>query len=250
MFKWAVIEGHLRKDPTLSLRAPKLPRQLPRGIRTDQVAAVLEQCRDNRERLIVLLMFREGLRAIEVANLDLADIDPDDHSMVVTGKAGHQRALPIVDEVWAAIETYLVERGRFDGHLLQAYRQSYANSDDGLTNQYVVRLVGDVFRRAGVRASGHALRHTFAHGLIDAGASLRDVQGALGHVSIATTQIYLPFTTSNELRPLMESRPAQVGGYQGTLGEDSSLVGKCTADDPVHGEPSGVLLLEDSGVDA
>jgi site-specific recombinase XerD len=210
LFRWAVIEGYVKKDPTLSLRQPKLPRQLPRGIKDDQVTAVLEQCRDNRERLAVLLMRREGLRAIEVANLELADIDGDERSMIVRGKGGHERALPIVDEVWAALETYLAERGRFDGHLLQAYRPSYAHVDDGITARYVVRLVGDAFRRAGVKASGHALRHTFATDLLRNGANLRDVQTALGHVSISTTQIYLGFTVVGDLRGFMEGsrRPA------------------------------------------
>ncbi len=152
----------------------------------------------------MLLMRREGLRAVEVANLELADIDPDERSMIVTGKGGHQRALPIVAEVWSAIESYLAERGTFDGHLIQAYRQSYANIDDGVTAPYVVRLVGDAFRRAGVRASGHALRHTFATELLKNGANLRDVQTALGHVSISTTQIYLGFTVVGDLRALME----------------------------------------------
>jgi site-specific recombinase XerD len=209
MFRWAVIEGHVKKDPTLSLRQPKLPRQLPRGIREDQVAAVLEQCRDNRERLIVTLMHREGLRAIEVANLEMADIDSGEHSMVVRGKGGHERALPIVDEVWSAIEDYLTERGTFDGHLVQAYQQSYANDEDGITAPYVVRLVGDAFRRASIRASGHALRHTFAGSMLRNGANLRDVQCALGHVSIATTQIYLPLTVVGDLRGLMEGGRCQ-----------------------------------------
>jgi site-specific recombinase XerD len=165
---------------------------------------VLEHCRDNRERLIVLLMRREGLRAIEVANLELADIDSGEHSMIVRGKGGHERALPVTVEVWSAIETYLAERGTFDGHLLQAYQQSYANSEDGITPKYVARLVGDAFRRAGVRASGHSLRHTFATELLRNGAHLRDVQTALGHVSISTTQIYIPLTVVGDLRGLME----------------------------------------------
>jgi integrase/recombinase XerD len=175
-----VIEDYIKKDPTLTLRQPKLPRQLPRGIKDERVAAVLEACQDNRERLIVLLMRREGLRAIECANLEMADIDSDEHSMIVRGKGGHERALPIVDEVWSAIETYLAERGTFDGHLLQSYLPSYGNPDDGITPPRVVRLVGDAFRRAGVRASGHALRHTFATDLLKNGANLRDVQTALG----------------------------------------------------------------------
>jgi site-specific recombinase XerD len=204
LFRWAVIEGHIRKDPAVVLRQPKLPRQLPRGIREDQVAAVLKECRDDRERLIVTLMHREGLRAVEVSRLETADIDPLERSMVVRGKGGHERMLPIVDRVWAMIESYLAERGDRAGHLIQAYQQSYANGEDGITPPYVAKLVGDACRRAGVRASGHSLRHTFATELLRNGANLRDVQTALGHVSISSTQIYIPLTVVGDLRGLME----------------------------------------------
>ncbi len=205
MFKWAVIEGLIKADPASALRLPKLPRYLPRGLKDAQVARLLEACDDDRERLIILLMRREGLRAIEVANLQLADVDADDRSMVVSGKGGHERALPIVDEVWRALRTYLSSRGTFAGSMLQSYQQSYANPDDGISAKYVARLVGNVFRRAGVSGSGHALRHGFATELLRNGANLRDVQIALGHASISTTQVYLGFASVGDLRALMEA---------------------------------------------
>lgn len=139
-----------------------------------------------------------------VAQLQLADIDREKRTMIVRGKGAHERVLPIVGEVWSTMETYLVERGTFAGHLLQAYQQSYANVHDGLTAKYVARLAGGVFRRAGIKASGHALRHAFAQSMIDAGANIRDVQVALGHASISTTQVYLGYTVLGDLRGYME----------------------------------------------
>lgn len=206
-FKWAVLEGLIKTDPTLALRLPRLPRELPRGLKDKQVRQLLDACADDRERLIVLLMRREGLRAVEVANLQLGDINEEDKSMIVRGKGGNERALPIVGEVWSLLQTHLATRGATAGHLLQSYQQSYAQPGDGLSAKYVARIVGDVFRRAGLRErgqSGHALRHTFANELIRNGGNLRDAQVALGHVSIATTQRYLGFTAVRELRGLME----------------------------------------------
>jgi integrase/recombinase XerD len=117
-------------------------------------------------------MRREGLRAIEVANLQMADVDPDERTMIVRGKGGHERALPVVDEVWAALWSYLDERGTFAGRLLQSYQRSYAAVDDGLSAKYVATLVGKVFRRAGIDSSGHALRHSFATEMLRNGANL------------------------------------------------------------------------------
>jgi integrase/recombinase XerD len=124
--------------------------------------------------------------------------------MMVRGKGGHERALPIVSDVWSAMQTYLAIRGTAAGHFLQSYQQSYANSGDGLSAKYVARIAGDAFRRAGIDESGHALRHTFANELLRNGGNLRDAQVALRHVSIATTQRYLGFTAVRELRGLME----------------------------------------------
>jgi site-specific recombinase XerD len=60
-FKWALLEGLVKADPTVALRLPKLPREIPRGLKDKQVRRLLEACQDDRERLIVLLMRREGV---------------------------------------------------------------------------------------------------------------------------------------------------------------------------------------------
>jgi integrase/recombinase XerD len=206
LFQWAVIEGLTRKDPTLGIRGPKKPRSVPRGLTEEQVGAVLAAAEDSRSFLLLTLMLEEGLRAIEVSRLQLGDIDFGNKTMVVTGKGGHSRVLPVTDTTMTAINSYLADRGRHSGSLLLSYKRSYANGGDGITPPYAAKLAGAAFHRAGISESGHALRHTFAHGLIDAGASLRDVQGALGHVSITTTQIYIPRSGVAELRNFMGRR--------------------------------------------
>ncbi len=203
LWRWAILNGHAKTDPTLGLRGPKLPRYLPRGLKDEQVAQALAGALDDRERLILLLMVGEGMRAVEVARLQLGDVDFEERTLIARGKGGHERILPITDEVWESIGTYLAGRGRSGGHLLQSYQQSYANPGDGLTAEVVASLAGKALRRVGVRSGGHALRHTFAARLIRAGASLRDVQVALGHASIVTTQVYTPLTAVPDLRRLM-----------------------------------------------
>lgn len=200
MFHWAILEGFARRDPTLGIRGPKKPHSVPRYIADAEL--VLGQVRDARDRLIILLMLEEGLRAGGVASLELGDIDLVSGSLVVTEKGGRPRVLPVTKNVRLAIEDYLKQRGRQSGPLIQSYR----DPGHGISSGQVSRIAGSTIKRADIEESGHALRHTFAHDMVDAGANLRTVQTALGHSSLMTTQIYLGFAEVRELRGFMGRR--------------------------------------------
>lgn len=205
-FQWCVIEGFARVDPTLGIRGPKKTRSVPRGLADEDAALVVKGAADARERLILVLMLEEGLRAGGVAGLQLGDIDFRNETIVVTEKGGHSRILPLTPTCRRAIEDYLVVRGRSAGPLLLTYQRSYAQHDDGLSARYIARVASAAIKRAGIAESGHALRHSFAHGLIDAGATIRELQDALGHASIATTQVYMAHAQTTQLRGLMGHR--------------------------------------------
>lgn len=197
-FRWALMEGLVARDVTVGIRLPRKPHAVPRGLTSTQAGAVLAEVADARDRLIVLLMLEEGLRAGGVASLEMGDIDLGAGTMIVTEKGGHSRVLPITDAVRVALDAYLAERGKRAGPLIQSYRNGR-----GISAAHVSRMAGWAIKRAGVSESGHALRHTFAHEMIDAGANLRAVQTALGHTSIMTTQIYLAHAAVGELRNFM-----------------------------------------------
>lgn len=204
MFQWAVIEGYAKRDPTVGIRGPKKPRSVPRCLSDEDADKVLLGAKDVRELLILTLMLDEGLRAGGVANLQLADIDLTANTLRVTEKGGHTRFLPLTEETRRVLERYIAEvRGRRSGPLLLTYKRSYAQSGDGLTARYVARMASVAVKRAGVDESGHALRHTCAYGMIRRGATMRDVQSALGHVSLSTTQIYTPFADVVRLEQVM-----------------------------------------------
>lgn len=204
---WAVAEGYLKADPTIGLRAPRQPRQVPRALRLEDVAATLTVCPDNRSRLIVLLAVQEGLRRKEVTGLELGDIDLDQGVALVRGKGDHERVVPLSEETKTALHAYLAERPAFAGPLLR-------NETDGvspLAPVTVGRMVSDLMREAGVKQraydgkSMHAFRHTAATDMVRAGAHLRDVQFALGHRSLATTEKYLAWEIRG-LRKAMSGR--------------------------------------------
>jgi integrase-like protein len=125
----------------------------------------------------------------------------------VNGKGGHQRVLPVSDETWDAVLAYLREHPTTAGPLIR----SYLNPHRGVNPAYISTLVGRWMSDAGVKQrsrdgrSAHALRHTAATDMLRAGAHLRDVQQALGHASLSTTQKYLPWVVGS-LKEAMSGR--------------------------------------------
>ncbi|HVW34258.1 MAG TPA: tyrosine-type recombinase/integrase [Acidimicrobiia bacterium] len=203
-WRWLIVTGRADHDPTVGVSRPKEPRRLPRGLQADQVAAVLDACRDSRARLMVTLMVQLGLRACEVSRLRLEDIDRHDQTVMVTGKGGHQRLLPIVDEAADAIATYLAEWPATRGPLVR----SYNDPGKALCATYVAKSVADIMRAAGVSETGHSLRHTAASDVLKRGIDIETVSAMLGHANVATTSRYLPLVVT-PLRDAMEGRTYQ-----------------------------------------
>jgi site-specific recombinase XerD len=201
--RWLVHNGLVDHDPTADMRAPRQPRPVPRAYRPCTVARLLQTAPDARARLIVLLEVQEGLRACEVARLEMGDIDFADRLVLIRGKGGRERILPLSDETWEALEGYLAEHPAHAGPLVRSYTDLAA----GIGAAYIVQMMGRWLRAAGVeRGGGHGLRHTMATELLRSGADVRDVQTALGHATLTSTQIYLPFSDARRLRSVMGGR--------------------------------------------
>lgn len=199
--RWLLRRGLITTDPTLGIDGPRTPRYVPRGLKAAAVGGALDACPDTRARLIITLMCQEGLRCGEVGALELGDLDFEDRLALVRGKGGHQRVLPISDETWGAIGEYLAEHPANAGPLIRSYNDPYV----GIDPSYISTLVARWIRASGVEATAHALRHTAASDMLRSGAHLRDVQAALGHVSLSTTQRYLPWMVG-DLRTAMAGR--------------------------------------------
>lgn len=201
--RWLIRHGHLAVDPTVDMPRIRIPRPAVRTIAVADVGRIVDQVADDRRMLlIVLLMAQEGLRACEVARAEIGDIDFEVRSIIVRGKGGEQRLLPITDQTWAALTGY-VGRSRTSGPLIRSvYRPS-----EGLTAQYVTILVSKAMAAAGVAGTGHALRHSMAAHVLRAGrGDIRDVQLALGHAHLGTTSIYLPHSDVERLRHVIGGR--------------------------------------------
>jgi site-specific recombinase XerD len=193
--RWAMAEEILTVNPLARLRSPRQPRSIPRALPVDDVARTLRACPDARARLLVVWMVQLGLRCIELARVESGDVDRANGVVRIRGKGGHERILPIVAEALDALDAYLDEEPpRGAGPLVR----SRLHPDRGLDADTISGLVAGWMWRAGVKRrrrdgiSAHALRHTAATDMLRAGAHLRDVQHALGHAHLATTEVYLP----------------------------------------------------------
>jgi site-specific recombinase XerD len=200
--QWLARRGYVGQDPTAALKAPRQPRAVPRAYRRDVVDQLLVACPTSRERLMALLEVQEGLRSVEVSRLEVGDIDFEDRTMLVRGKGGHERLLPVSSQTWAALATYLTEYPAPAGPLIR----SFVPPCGPLTAAYVVLVLGRLLRSIGVRGGAHGLRHTAATDLLRGGADVRDIQTMLGHRTLSSTSIYLPFSDTQRLRSVIDGR--------------------------------------------
>jgi len=197
--RFAALEGLTSSDPGRDVRPPAMPQRLPKAITVAEVEAILSATmlddgpRGLRDRALVELLYATGARISEAVGLDIDDVDPESASVLLSGKGGKQRIVPVGRMALAALDAYLV-RGRpalaAGGQGVPALFLNARGSR--LTRQSAWAILGDAVRRSGIEreVSPHTLRHSFATHLLDGGADIRVVQELLGHASVTTTQIY------------------------------------------------------------
>ncbi len=197
-YRLQLVQGTIAVDPTLRVRAPKLPRRLPKSLSEQQVEALLDAPDPEtklglRDRAMLETLYATGLRVSELVGLKLAQLSFDAGIVSVLGKGGRERLVPLGEEavVWltrylATARVDLARGGKSDAVFITA-RQG------PLTRQAFWQLIKRYALKAGIAAaalSPHTLRHAFATHLLNHGADLRVVQMLLGHADITTTTIY------------------------------------------------------------
>jgi integrase/recombinase XerD len=194
---FALAEGLTAADPARAVRPPAPPRRLPKAISIGEVEQLLTAAAGGqaalRNRALLELLYGTGARISEAVGLDVDDIDTHARSVLLRGKGGKQRLVPVGRPAVQALDAYLV-RGRPD--LARRGRGTpaiFLNARGGrLSRQSAWQVLQDAAERAGIISgvSPHMLRHSFATHLLEGGADVRVVQELLGHASVTTTQIY------------------------------------------------------------
>lgn len=206
--RWMLDEGHIAEDPTLRVKRISQPRSVPRAMPWDAVVRLMGSLPDRRARAICSLMVGLGLRCVEVERASVGDYDQRAGTLLVTGKGGHERVLPVPVEVAAELDRYLAQVGTVAGPLIRSQRHPWRGVDAGTLSNYM----SEWMRAAGVKrarrdgVSAHALRHTAASDVLDRCGDLRVVQEMLGHAQLSTTSIYLRRANLGQMREAMSGR--------------------------------------------
>jgi integrase/recombinase XerC/integrase/recombinase XerD len=196
-----VERGAIDQNPADLVPSPRRPRGLPRALRADQVAQLLDRIPartplEVRDRALFELAYSCGLRCEEIVNLDLDSVDFDGEELRVLGKGSKTRLVPIGEPAQAALERYLATArpslGR-EGAKPQAEPALFLSKSGRRLSASDVRRRLTLWLRTASLAGGispHVLRHSFATHLLEGGADLRTIQELLGHASLSTTQLY------------------------------------------------------------
>lgn len=228
-FRFLLKRGVIERNPAAGLRSPKVPKGLPRFLTVDQAFRVMEAPPKEdgrqkrlraRDQALLETLYGTGVRVGELASIDLDDCDLAEGSVRVLGKGGKERVTPLGQSAIEAIEAYLPERR---GILVKAKAPDPGAlwlSQRG--TRLGVRQIQNLVRRHGTLGAGrgdlhpHAIRHSCATHLLDAGADLRSIQELLGHSSLSTTQRYTHVSVDRLMEVYDKAHPLARGNSDGS----------------------------------
>ncbi len=197
-FQYLQIEKVISADPSELLDTPKLGLHLPVVLNLQEIEALIGsfnegKAEDQRNRAIFEVLYGCGLRVSELVNLKISQVYMDEEFLLVEGKGGKQRLVPLSVPAQKAISMYL-----YDRNLLKVKKGNedilFLNRRGAkLTREMIFTIIKRQCQVCGIhkQISPHTFRHSFATHLLEGGANLRAIQEMLGHESIKTTEIYV-----------------------------------------------------------
>jgi integrase/recombinase XerD len=218
LFRFVHEEGFRADNPALRLSGPGRDRRLPGTLDLPEIEALIGAARSSpRDRLrntcLLELLYATGLRVTELVSLPVSALRGDPRVILVKGKGGRERLVPLSPPARRAASDWLAQRDeaeaqRPEGTPASRFLFPSRGRAGHLTRQGFFRLLKDLAARAGVpldRVTPHRLRHAFATHLLAGGADLRSIQAMLGHADVATTEIYT-HVLDERLRELVLTR--------------------------------------------
>ncbi|CAN5474155.1 site-specific tyrosine recombinase XerD [soil metagenome] len=196
-FRFLMLDGHIKGQPTEELNTPQRFAYLPQFLTEDEIdqlfaAPDISTEEGIRDRALLEIMYGAGLRVSELVSLKQADVDIHSGLIVCHGKGSKERRVPIGKSAIHWLQQYSGVKATY-GKAMSVY--VFVNRGKPLTRQFAWSMIKRYAAKAGVKdISPHTLRHSFATHLLQNGADSRSVQALLGHSDISTTQIYTHIT--------------------------------------------------------
>ncbi|MDK2930543.1 MAG: integrase/recombinase XerD [Bacillota bacterium] len=197
LYRFLDREGKIQHDPTVNLGSPKQERRLPGVLNLEEVGRLLEMPGTHtpagvRDRAMLEVLYATGMRVSELVSLDIGDLNVEMGYVRCLGKGSKERIIPVGRVASGWVEAYL-RSARPRLVRSRAERALFVNARGRrMTRQGFWKIIKAYAAKAGIQkhVTPHTLRHCFATHLLENGADLRSVQEMLGHVDIATTQVY------------------------------------------------------------
>ena len=198
-FKYLVLDGHLKRDPSTNIESPKSWQSLPKFLIAEEVERLLDAPDSStdlgiRDKAMLEVLYATGLRVSELVALKLDDVNLDMGFLMTLGKGSKERTVPLGKSAISWVQHYLGVRARWLQN--QTSPLLFLNKTGSpVSRQAFWKLIVEYGHRAKIgHITPHLLRHSFATHLLENGADLRSVQLMLGHADIGTTQIYTHIT--------------------------------------------------------
>lgn len=212
-FKHQMREGLLDSDPTEMVASPKTGRKLPVFVQDYQMDELLDGQEleggfpEFRDRLVLLMAYYTGMRRSELVGLKMEDVDLNGKTLMVNGKGGKQRILPLANELIEDIKWYVEMR---DG-VVGGKHAVFFVTDKGrpVYDKFIYRLVEKYLKLYTTlsKRSPHVLRHTFATQLLNNGACIEAIRELLGHSDLSATQVYTHNSFENLKKVFNQAHP-------------------------------------------
>jgi integrase/recombinase XerC len=222
-FNYLLREGKIKANPADMVQSPRTEKYIPTFLSVDDAFALLSVdfgrgFQGLRNRAIVELFYSAGIRLGELSGLNLEDVDYSQGLMRIRGKGKKERIVPAGRPALAALREYLAKRAEVcnsGGDRGGNNAVFVGSSGRRLTNRTVERILDKAVAMSGInrKISPHALRHSFATHLMDAGADLRSIQELLGHESLSTTQKYTSVSVSRLMEVYDKAHPKAGRGH-------------------------------------
>lgn len=228
-YQFLLSEGRVASNPTTTIDTPRHKRALPKILSEEHIVRLLEAASTQTDpegcRLYAMLetLYASGLRVSELVTLPLTAVHPNKPYLLVKGKGGKERLVPLSEHATNALQTYLTLRSSFlqkIGPLGEKWLFPSPSKEGHLTRQRFGQLLKELALKANLDAdkiSPHVIRHAFATHLLSHGADLLAIQKLLGHADLSTTQIYTHVVTDHLKDLVNHHHPLALSPKGGTI---------------------------------